>query len=94
MANPQRGEVGLEAGGERFTLCLTLGALAEIEALTGAANMSEIGPKLASLNAGGMLDLLSILLRAGGNRTDARQLALTPAEAAHAIARTFEAAAQ
>lgn len=94
MANPQRGEVVLEAGGERYVLCLTLGALAEIEALTGAADLSEIGPKLASLNANGMLDLLSILLRAGGNPIDARTLAITPAEAARAIARTFEAAAR
>ncbi|MGY6660766.1 MAG: GTA-gp10 family protein [Glycocaulis sp.] len=94
MANPQRGEVVLEAGGERHVLCLTLGALAEIEALTGASDMSEIGPKLASLSASGMLDLLSILLRAGGSGADARALSITPAEAARAIARTFEAAAQ
>lgn len=94
MANPQRGEVVLEAGGTRYTLCLTLGALAEIEALTGAGDMAGIGPRLASLSAGGMLDLLSILLRAGGNVVDARTLAITPAEAAHAIAKTFESAAQ
>lgn len=94
MANPQRGEMVLEAGGERFTLCLTLGALAEIEALTGAKDLSDIGPKLASLNASGMLDLLSILLRAGGSAVDARQLAITPAEAACAIAKTFESAAR
>jgi hypothetical protein len=94
MVNPQRGETVLEAGGERYTLCLTLGALAEIEALTGAQDLAGIGPKLATLNANGMLDLLSILLRAGGNRIDARTLAITPAEAARAIARTFEAAAR
>ncbi|GGG99938.1 MAG TPA: hypothetical protein DF715_02695 [Oceanicaulis sp.] len=94
MVNPQRGETLLEAGGKRHVLCLTLGALAEIEALTGAGDMSEIGPKLATLNASGMLDLLSILLRAGGNPVDARTLSITPAEAARAIARTFEAAAR
>jgi hypothetical protein len=94
MANPQRGEVVLETGGTRYTLCLTLGALAEIEALTGAGDMAGIGPRLASLSAGGMLDLLSILLRAGGNVVDARTLAITPAEAARAIAKAFESAAQ
>jgi len=94
MVNRQRGEVLLEAGGEQYVLCLTLGALAEIETLTGVSDLSEIGPKLAGLNAGGMLDLLSILLRAGGNTVDARQLSITPARAARAIAQAFEAAAQ
>ena len=37
MVNPQRGETLLEAGGKRHVLCLTLGALAEIEALMAAA---------------------------------------------------------
>ncbi|KPP80685.1 MAG: gene transfer agent protein of unknown function DUF3356 [Oceanicaulis sp. HLUCCA04] len=94
MVNRQRGEVILEVRGEHHVLCLTLGALAEIETLTGAGDMTEIGPKLAGLDANGMLALLSILLRAGGNTVDARQLAITPANAAKAIAQAFEAAAQ
>lgn len=92
MASAQRGEVVLEAGGTRHVLCLTLGALAEIEALTGAEGLADIGPRLGQLNAAGMLALLGILLKAGGSTADPTTLDLTPAEAARAIARTFEAA--
>ena len=38
MANRHRGEIEAELGGQRYTLCLTLGALAEIEHAYGGAD--------------------------------------------------------
>lgn len=39
--NPQRGEVALDIGGETRKLCLTLGALAEIEAALGCESLKD-----------------------------------------------------
>jgi hypothetical protein len=69
-ANRHRGEVEGVIDGERRILCLTLGALAELETAFGADSLTD----LASRFAGGRLksaDLTRILacgLRGGGNR--------------------------
>ena len=39
MVNRRRGEIEAMLGGERYTLCLTLGALAELEYAFGADDM-------------------------------------------------------
>ncbi|MFN7091372.1 MAG: gene transfer agent family protein [Allorhizobium sp.] len=69
-ANRHRGEVEGVIDGERRILCLTLGALAELETAFGADSLTD----LATRFAGGRLksvDLTRILacgLRGGGNR--------------------------
>ncbi|WP_244472635.1 GTA-gp10 family protein, partial [Methylobacterium sp. Leaf89] len=45
MANRRRGEVALALGPERYTLCLTLGALAELEDALGAADLTELAAR-------------------------------------------------
>ncbi|TXM55641.1 GTA-gp10 family protein, partial [Methylobacterium sp. WL120] len=40
MANRRRGEVPLDLGGTRYTLCLTLGALAELEDALQAGDLA------------------------------------------------------
>ncbi len=57
MANPQRGEVELVLGERTLVLCLTLGALAEIEALCPAGE---------TLTADRLLRVLAALARGGG----------------------------
>ena len=57
MANRQRGEVELVIGERTLTLCLTLGALAEIEALC---------PPGEALGAGRLLLIVEVLARGGG----------------------------
>ena len=42
MANRIRGEVPLTLGGRRYTLCLTLGALAELEAALQAGDLAGV----------------------------------------------------
>ena len=43
MANWRRGEIEAVIGGEQRTLCLTLGALAELEAALGAEDLPALG---------------------------------------------------
>ncbi len=68
-ANRHRGEVEAVIGGERRILCLTLGALAELETAFAAETLSD----LATRFSGGRLktmDIVRILgagLRGGGN---------------------------
>lgn len=60
MANHHRGDVDLDLASGRLTLRLTLGALAEIEAAFGAADLVALGERLQ----GGRLasrDLLALL---------------------------------
>lgn len=68
-ANRHRGEVEAVIGGERRILCLTLGALAELETAFAAETLSDLA---ARFSAGRLktVDLVRILgagLRGGGN---------------------------
>ena len=46
MANPYRGEIALSVDGKVYTLRLTLGALASLEARLGAASLSDLMDRL------------------------------------------------
>lgn len=46
MANPQRGEIEAMIGGEARVLCLTLGALAELEARLQAGDLVGLSERL------------------------------------------------
>lgn len=83
MGNPVRGEVELVINGQPHSLCLTLGALAEIEALLGEDE---------SLSAKQVLAILQALLRGGGNSVSQKDLLaapLTPEQVADAIAQAM-----
>jgi hypothetical protein len=68
-ANRQRGEIEAVIDGERRILCMTLGALAELETAFGVDNIAE----LAGRFSGGKVatrDVMAIIaagLRGGGN---------------------------
>ena len=80
MANRRRGEVGLELGGERYTLCLTLGALAELEDAFGVADLDSLGRRFASggLSSRDLLTLLGAALRGGGHEVGDDAVAALP----------------
>ena len=69
MANPERGEVDAEIGGKTYTLCLTLGALAELEARLGDGDLQSLGQRLAAgrLSARDLIAILGAGLRGGGH---------------------------
>ena len=45
MPNIHRGEIAAEIGGETRVLCLTLGALAELEARLGAGDLAGLAER-------------------------------------------------
>jgi hypothetical protein len=48
MANRHRGEIEAELGGKRRTLCLTLGALAELESAFGVDDLAALADRFSS----------------------------------------------
>lgn len=95
--NGARGEIGAVLAGTERKLCLTLGALAEMETGLGVAGMAALAERLRSLSAGDLMVVLAALLRGGGEVELAGALAMAPVDpkaAAEATARAFEAAAQ
>jgi hypothetical protein len=65
--NKARGEAELEAGGRRYRLLLTLGALAEIEDGLGLGDLTEVGVRLAHTRAADLAIVAAALLRGGGH---------------------------
>ncbi|WP_024354653.1 GTA-gp10 family protein [Brevundimonas naejangsanensis] len=96
MANGVRGEVVANLAGAERTLCLTLGALAEIETGLGVAGVAALAERLRSLSARDLMVVLAALLRGGGEAVLADGLAaasVDPREAAEAVAKAFAASA-
>ena len=102
MANRQRGEIAAELGGRAFTLCLTLGALAELEASFAASDIAGLAARFEGgrLSARDLIRIIGCGLRGGGNAlSDEEAGALTVAGglpgyvaiAADLIAATFGA---
>ncbi|HEY8577631.1 MAG TPA: gene transfer agent family protein [Devosia sp.] len=69
MAIAQRGEIDAVIGGEVRTLCLTLGALAELEARLQAGDLVGLAERFASgrISARDLTAILGAGLRGGGN---------------------------
>jgi hypothetical protein len=68
MVNRHRGEIEAELGGRRRRLCLTLGALAELEAAFGADDLSALAERFGSgrLSARDALRVIGAGLRGAG----------------------------
>ena len=69
MANAHRGEIDAELGGKHYTLCLTLGALAELEQAFGAADLVALAKRFEDgrLSARDLIVIIGRGLRGGGN---------------------------
>jgi hypothetical protein len=81
MGNRHRGDVDFRIDGRRYTLRLTLGALARLEGAYAAADLAALGRRLAggALAAGDVLRLLAAGLEGGGAREPERLAAGLPA---------------
>ncbi len=68
-ANRRRGEVEAVIDGERRILCLTLGALAELETAFAAGDLNGLAERFSSgrLKAADMIRVIGAGLRGGGN---------------------------
>lgn len=80
MPNRRRGEVAVTIGGERYGLCLTLGALAELETAFGVDDLAALGERFAQgrLGARDCVRLLGAALRGGGQLLDDDAVAALP----------------
>lgn len=80
MANRIRGEVPLVLGGRRYTLCLTLGALAELEAALEVDDLAGLAARFAGgrVSARDLIALLGVALRGGGQALDDAAVAGLP----------------
>jgi len=80
MANHRRGEIEAELGGRRYTLCLTLGALAELEAAFGSHDLVDLAGRFENgrLSARDILRIIGCGLRGAGNLVSDAELATFP----------------
>ena len=93
--NAARGEVLLTINGAERRLCVTLGALAELEAAFDVVSLTELGERLAQLTASDLLIVLSVLCAGGGEPMTTAELAsarIDAKAAASAVAAAFQAA--
>lgn len=95
LHNKARGEVLLDVGGRPVRLCLTLGALAELEAAFDVVSLAELGERLTHLTASDLIAVLSALTHGGGVGLSTAELAaaeIDPKAAALAVAEAFRRA--
>ncbi len=77
MVNRHRGEISAVLDGQERTLCLTLGALAELEHAFGAQDMGALLQRFASgaLSAGDIIKIIAAGLRGGGHDVSRQEVA-------------------
>jgi hypothetical protein len=75
--NPRRGEIEAEFGGRRYVLCLTLGALAELEAAFGASDLVALAERFSAgrMSAHDAIQIIAAGLRGGGNEITEEEVA-------------------
>ncbi len=80
--NSARGEIEAALDGRKYRLCLTLGALAELETAFGAASLAELLARFNGerLSATDMIRILGAGLRAGGTAISDAEVAAMQAE--------------
>ncbi|PTW57654.1 tail tube GTA-gp10-like protein [Breoghania corrubedonensis] len=77
MVNRHRGEIEAMLDGRRWTLCLTLGALAELEDAFSVADMGALAERFAEgrLCARDAVRIIAAGLRGAGNMVEDEQVA-------------------
>jgi hypothetical protein len=91
MTNKIRGESSLDAGGKRYRLLLTLGALAEIEDGLGLADLSAVGARLKTIRAADLAIVAAALLRGGGHDLAPAEVLRLPVDLGALVAAVSEA---
>ncbi len=75
-ANARRGEISAEFDGTPYRLCLTLGALAELEHAFGAGDLNALAERFGTgrLSAKDMMEIIAAGMRGGGAEIEAAEL--------------------
>jgi hypothetical protein len=88
LANRARGEVIVPLGGQEVRLCVTLGALADLEGYFQVSGFEALAERLKGLVAG---DLLAVLQALSVDGVDFSELPVAFPEAVAAVVKAFEA---
>lgn len=82
MANAMRGEIEAVIGGRRRVLCLTLGALAELESRLGAGDLNGLAERFEKgrVSARDLASIIGAGLRGGGEAMSDEELMALPVE--------------
>lgn len=82
MVNIHRGEIQAQINGKKLVLCLTLGALAELESSLDASDLVSLGERFATgkISARHLIIILGAGLRGAGNNISNEELANLPIE--------------
>ena len=82
MTNRHRGEVDVVLSGRRYTMCLTLGALAELEDAFACGDLTALSERFGTgrLSAKDAVKVLGAGLRGGGNEVADDEVAQMPAD--------------
>lgn len=77
MANLHRGEIDAELDGRRWTLCLTLGALAELESAYAGADLLALAERFSTgrIGAADAIRILGAGLRGAGHQLSDEEVA-------------------
>lgn len=77
MANQQRGEIEATFSGQSYTLCLTLGAIAELEAAFDTEDFIAVIERLqkGKIKADDIITILTAGLKGGGNEVSRQEVA-------------------
>ncbi len=92
LHNKARGETVLIIDGAPRRLCLTLGALAELEAAFDVGSLAELGERLMNFGAADLIHVLAALTAGGGAPMSAAEISkarIDTQEAARAITEAF-----
>ncbi|MCF6327105.1 MAG: gene transfer agent family protein [Devosiaceae bacterium] len=82
MVKIHRGEIEAKIDGKKLVLCLTLGALAELESSLDASDLVSLGERFATgkISARHLIIVLGAGLRGAGNDISNEELANLPIE--------------
>ncbi len=69
MANRHRGEINVVLNDRQWTLCLTLGALADLESYFGVDDLPKLADKLSTgaFSSNALTEIIAAGLKGGGN---------------------------
>jgi hypothetical protein len=82
MVNARRGEISATLNGKDWRLCLTLGALAELETAFGVSDLVALGDRFATgrLSAKDMIAIIAAGLGGAGNSVSTDDVSMMHAD--------------
>ena len=93
MANKRRGEIDFKVGDKTYTLCMTLGAMAELEDVFELDSITDLSKvfKADKFKVGDLIKLLGALLRGGGHDIEDGEIEAFDLDAVEAFSAAMDA---